>query len=410
MNCHNYQVQHGLLPVERMVPSPEELINLSKEDICKTLCVFVMEVKNSVGEDYNRDTLYDLIIMVQSFLKQSRYPVKFFEDEIFFDLKNTLDNRMKQLSKEGKIAPRIKAEPITINEEEALWNAGVLGDDNPEKLVNTVLYLNGVHFALRAADEHKSLKMGLQFKVGYDDSVGLKYLEYTECTSKCNQGGIASRNLKPKVSRAYENVMNSDRCMVRLYEKYISHRLDHLPKCSKDFYLRPLTVPHGNIWYSSQPRGRHMLGEVVKTLCSKVGLSGRRSNHSCRASTATRMYDSGADEQLICERTGHRSVAVRSYKRTSNKQLRDISNMLYGNITRDRDVTATVSKAPEVKDEENQEVKKPKIEVKDEKVEIKVGNTSPKMSVTQKSNQTCESTSIELPRGVVLNINVNFVK
>ena len=77
--------------------------------------------------------------------------------------------------------------------------------------------------------------MNLQFNVGYDNSVGLKYLEYKECTSKCNQGGLMSRFVKPKVSHAYQNVTNTDRCMVRWYEKYISHRPDHDPKCSKDF-------------------------------------------------------------------------------------------------------------------------------------------------------------------------------
>ena len=364
MNCRNYQVQHGLLPMDRIVPTPDKLLKLSKEEISKTVCVFIMEAKNSDGGDYNRDTLYDLIVTVQSFLKQNRRPIKFFEDEAFADVKNTLDNRMRDLSKQGKIAPRIKAEPISVSEEEKLWESGVLGDDTPEKLIDTLLYLNGVHFGLRAGDEHKSLKMNLQFKLGYDDTVGLKYLEYTECTSKCNQGGLASRYIKPKVSRAYQNVVNSDRCVVMLYEKYLSHRPDHLPKCSNDFYLRPLTVPNGNIWYSCQPRGRHMLGEVFKKLCKLAGFSGRRSNHSCRASTATCMYDSGADEQLICERTGHRSIAVRSYKRTSNDQLKDVSNMLYGNITRHKNVSSTVSKAPEVNDEVKIEKKVPKVETK----------------------------------------------
>ena len=135
----------------------------------------------------------------------------------------------------------------------------------PQKLVDTILYLNGVYFALYAAKEHKSLKVNLQFRVGFQ-SVGLKYLEYTECTSKCNQGGLNSRHIKPKKSRAYENVVNSDRCMVRLCEKYMSHRPDHLPKCSKDFYLHHLAVQNGNIWYLCQPRGHHLLGEEVKKL------------------------------------------------------------------------------------------------------------------------------------------------
>ena len=97
--------------------------------------------------------------MVQCFFKENRRPLKFFDDDAFFELKNTLDNRMKQLSKEGKIAPREKAVPISVQEEEYLWSIGALGDDTPTKLVDTVLYLLGIHFALRAADEHKTSKL-----------------------------------------------------------------------------------------------------------------------------------------------------------------------------------------------------------------------------------------------------------
>ena len=69
-------------------------------------------------------------------------------------------------------------------------------------------------------------------------------------------------------------------------------------------------------------------------------------------STATRMYDKGFDEQLISEKTGHHSVAVRSYKRTSSKQLKEVCDVLYGNVDQSdkkvvkSDVTSTISKAP----------------------------------------------------------------
>ena len=275
MNCRNYQVEQGLLSNDRLVPSPEELINLSKVEICKVLCKFVMEAKNADGFGYTCDTLYDLIIMVQSFLKQNGKRMKFLEEDVFFDLKNTLDNRMRQLSKEGKISPRQKVQPLSSDDEEKLWSLGILGNKTPEQLVNTLLYLNGVHFALRAAEEHKNLKVNSNFKVHFDQEVGLKYLEYTEGTSKCNQGGLNSRFIKPKTGHAYQNVVNSDRCLVRLFKKYMSHRPDHLPKCSKDFYLRPLAVPNGDVWFSCQPRGRHKLEKIVMEMCDKAGFVGK---------------------------------------------------------------------------------------------------------------------------------------
>ena len=392
MRCRNNQVEHGLIPADRKVPSPDDLILMTKNDISKIICMFIMEVRDGSGREYNRDTLYDVIVMVQAFFKQNRRPFKFFDDDEFYELKNTLDNRMRDLTKQGKVAPREKAEPISIDEEERMWSSGTLGEDNPEKLINTVLYLLGVHFGLRAADEHKSLKIDCQFKVLYDESVGLKYIYYRELSSKCNQGGISDRNIPPKTGRAYQNVVNSDRCIVRLFEKYVSVRPDHDPRCSKDFYLRPLAVPNGDVWFSCQPRGIHTLQKVVKNMSVKAGIIGRRSNHSCRAASATRLYEQGCDEQLICEKTGHRSVAVRSYKRTSSKQLSEMSNMLYGNNEKKpkQEPSSTVSVAPLSQSEVVQEQ-----------------NNKENISSEQPTSST---QSLELTKGIILNINLNISK
>ena len=79
----NYQVEHGLIPTDRCVPIPDELIILDKEGITKTLCIFIMEIKNTNGDDYTCDTLYDLIVMLQSFFKDNKHAFKFFEYDNF---------------------------------------------------------------------------------------------------------------------------------------------------------------------------------------------------------------------------------------------------------------------------------------------------------------------------------------
>lgn len=63
-------------------------------------------------------------------------------------------------------------------------------------------------------------------------------------------------------------------------------------------------------------------------------IPGYRTNHSLRATTATRLYQAGVDEQLVMEQTGHQSLeGVRSYKRTSTDQQESMSNILNGTIT-----------------------------------------------------------------------------
>ncbi|VDI53102.1 Hypothetical predicted protein [Mytilus galloprovincialis] len=59
-------------------------------------------------------------------------------------------------------------------------------------------------------------------------------------------------------------------------------------------------------------------------------MTGKRTNHSLRASAATRLYNAGIEEQSVAETTGYRSNAVRVYKRTSADQQIEASNILNG--------------------------------------------------------------------------------
>ncbi len=54
----------------------------------------------------------------------------------------------------------------------------------------------------------------------------------------------------------------------------------------------------------------------------QAGIDGRFSNHSLRATTTTQIFQKGVDEQLIKCVTGHKSDAVRLYKRPSDKLLK----------------------------------------------------------------------------------------
>lgn len=70
------------------------------------------------------------------------------------------------------------------------------------------------------------------------------------------------------------------------------------------------------------------MSKVVKNLCAKAGLDGHFANHSLRATT--RMYFAELSEQLICEKTGYRSEAVREYQRTSYIQQQEASDVVQG--------------------------------------------------------------------------------
>ncbi len=240
---------------------------------------------------------------------------------------------MKSLSKVGKITKKEKAEPFTLEEENYMWDSGVLGQDNPEQLLNTLLYILGVHLSLHAVEEHKGLKTGYysQIKVKYDKQRECKFLEYTESRSKNHQGGICNFNHKPKVVYAYANKDNPARCVLNLYTKYLALRPTHDPKCSYDLYLHPLKHYSEHIWYSCQPLGINTLQHVVLKLANCANLRGKHTNHSLRATGPTRMYETGMDDKLVCNLTGHCSNAVLEYKHTSKEMKNHVSQVLYGN-------------------------------------------------------------------------------
>lgn len=62
-----------------------------------------------------------------------------------------------------------KATVVTEDMEKDLWEKGVLGDSNPQKLLDTVIYTLGVQLALRAS-EHRSLNRNM-----FTVSLQLKY-------------------------------------------------------------------------------------------------------------------------------------------------------------------------------------------------------------------------------------------
>ena len=45
---------------------------------------------------------------------------------------------MKELSKTGIAREHSQAQPISIEDEEKIWETGLLGEDMPEQLFNTI--------------------------------------------------------------------------------------------------------------------------------------------------------------------------------------------------------------------------------------------------------------------------------
>ena len=255
---------------------------------------------------YPAETVYELIITLQLYSQGKYY--KFLDDKEFVTLKNTLDARMKELSATGKRVKRKQAGTISHEEEDSLCRKGILGTDTPPPPPPE-------HRNLRAVDSQLSV---------HTDTAGRRLLRYGEDASKDRQGGLKHRKIVPKVVDAHNNDENKERCILHIYETYMSRRPTS-SNCSHALYLRPLADPKTYVWFSCQALGIHKITTTVSRLCAAAGLSGFRTNHSLRTTAASRLYDKKFNEQLVSETTGYRSTSVRSRKRTSETQRKAVS-------------------------------------------------------------------------------------
>ncbi|CAC5422106.1 unnamed protein product [Mytilus coruscus] len=260
---NSWQAERRLRPISDNLGIPpnclqKDLVHMDKTELSTSLQYFIAEAKKKDGGKYPSNSIYDLFSSIQGGKSSS---INFFTDPEFLWARQVLDAVMKERATDGLGAnTRKQAGVISVDEETSLYDKGILGVDNPQQLLDTLLYLCGLQFALRGGTEHRRLRLNSNSQITgpfQDKDAKLRYLLYKEDVSKANAG-------------------------------------------------------------------------TVKRLCASIGLTGKRTNHSLRASAATRLYNAGIEEQRVAETTGHRSNAVRVYRRTSADQQIEASNILYG--------------------------------------------------------------------------------
>ena len=125
--------------------------------------------------------------------------IDFFCDPEFCKFRSSLDAEMKRLQSSGKGSNKRQAEPLTPENEELLWEKGLLGDSTPQALLDTMIFYNGICFALQSGDEHRQLRFNSNQIEYVEKSEERPYLKYVEDVSKNRPGGIKRRKIKPTI-------------------------------------------------------------------------------------------------------------------------------------------------------------------------------------------------------------------
>ena len=313
-----------------------QLETLQKCDFSHALCRFIPEItKAKDGTEYPGKTLHELIIAIQCHLNENSLNWKLIDEPDFCNVKVVLDNVMKERAQQNIGMVKKQAQVITESFQDELWSKNILGEDSPDKLRQTVLFLIGIHCGLHAGDEHYELRRDTPEKSSQfsfqKNSKGQRCVVYTEdTTTKTNDGGLASLRKDRKVVWIYPS-SNVNRCPMRLIDKYISLCPEiRSEKLRCNFYVRSLERPNPAQWYSNRVVGVNTLRKYVQEMLKSAKLDGFFTNHSLRRTSTTRLFQAGVDRKLIKEFTGYCSDAVDQYQITSDTQRENMSKSIDG--------------------------------------------------------------------------------
>ena len=180
------------------------LDEMERFDLNESLKIFLPEVRRVYGRIYPPKTLKEIVAMLQHYcINTLKKKWSIFMDKEFQESREALDAEMRISAREGNVAIPKRSDPISMDEENRLWESGALGSSSPAQLQNTLIYVLGIELGLRAASDHKMLTFGTE-----NDQLTLvdgKYLLYKENVSKSRHFGLKQCRLEPKVVKLLPN-------------------------------------------------------------------------------------------------------------------------------------------------------------------------------------------------------------
>lgn len=288
---------------------------------------FFMEAKKKDGGSYEPTSLSSFQRSLQRYLNDKNSKINILKDQEFQKSREVLLSKKKQLVVEDAKGNRPQAaKELTEAEEDLLFRSGEFGDHNPDALQRTIWWLLALHFGFRARDESRKLKWG-DIVLQTDNETGNEVLVWTsERGSKTRHGNGHRRAFNPTAQAT-----NTERCPVRYYKAFKSHRPAEMNSSDSPFYLaiNHRRKPNDNTWYMKAPLGKNEIGNLLKKAAERAGLQGNITNHSVRKTCISRLMDAEVPVNYVAQLSGHRNLkSLDSYKSASVDHQRKMSFVL----------------------------------------------------------------------------------
>ena len=172
----------------------------------------VAEVRKEDGKEYPGNTIYEILSSIQIYLRvEGKRNITLIDktSRVFRNLNSALNFVMKEKARQGFGVEVTQAHFISEEQKNYLWEQVLLRSSNGCLLRDTLVYVFGIQFSLRAGQEHINLRSKNSLLSLQVDEVGSEYLQYVEDISKTNNGGLAHLRIKRKVVRAYQEFEKS---------------------------------------------------------------------------------------------------------------------------------------------------------------------------------------------------------
>ena len=135
------------------------LHEIPEDELDEVLQLFYAQVKKANGQDYEPDSLRTMLAGLDRYLRDMGKSFSILCDKKFKTSRQILNGKAIELREQGKGKKPRKADALTQDDEERLWQAGVLGTDTPKTLNYTIFYLLSQHFGTRGRQEHHQIRI-----------------------------------------------------------------------------------------------------------------------------------------------------------------------------------------------------------------------------------------------------------
>ena len=238
--------------------------------------------------------------------------INILKDNEFSKSREVLAAKRKNLVRQGKgNRPNVTRE-LTEAEEDALFENGRFGVQDPKSLQRALWWFLSLHFGWRARDESRKLCWG-DVGLANDPETDSEYLVWKserDSKTRTGQDGGHQRAFEPK---AYAS-KNKSRCPVEFYKAFRSHRSEAMLDPDAPFYLaiNHRRKPSEKVWYMDRPHGKNEIGKLLKDAFASAKLDETNkkkvSNHSVRKTSVGRLLEADVQPNFVAQLSGHKNL------------------------------------------------------------------------------------------------------